>query len=155
MNKYDRRKMDHAARKFCNITANALSEFSDFTESMKSAEEDKLENLPGSLKEGPQADNINESVEKLDSILALIAEMQVSFDEICDTAGVDTSYIISQPIAGVITDDGPRNIRFQILISKAIEKLLRVRAAQLGISCNELVCRALCSELMKDNKNVT
>lgn len=150
MNKYDRRKMTAAALKCCSIVIPAVDEFSSVTDSLKANEETKLDNIPESLQNSRQAENMETAIEKLEALQGLIENIQDSCEEILDITEVKLPAIhLSRSEPGNL-DDGPRKNRYQILLPDQLILLMKLRALQLNISCNEFVCQALQNELLKD-----
>lgn len=152
MNKYDRRKLVSSIRKYCSIVLCANTDFSEIIDSMKSKEEEKLDNIPDNLKDGCQASNIQEAIDQLASIQESAETIEETCEEIADTSEVDLQEIKAKRRGTMSSafDDGPRNNRFQILLPDKLFLLMKMRALQQGISCNELICQAIQNELLKD-----
>lgn len=150
MNKYDRRKMTAAVLKCCSIVIPAADEFSSVTDSLKTNEETKLDNIPESLQNSRQAENMEDAIEKLEALKDQIENIQDSCEGILDITEVKLPVIHHLHSETDSLDEGPRKNRYQILLPDQLILLMKLRALQLNISCNELVCQALQNELLKD-----
>lgn len=141
--------MSAASRKYCSIAIPATAEYLSFVEDLRSAQEDKLDNLPDNLKDSEKADNFSEALDFLEELLDDVITARDALDGIAYSTGIDTSKL-EQPMSITPEDDGPRNNRFQILLSSNLLILLKLRSLQNGVSCNELICQALKDELLRD-----
>lgn len=130
------------ANKYGSILTTATNEFNSVIDDLKSSEEDKLENLPEILKEASQGSNIQEAIDCLEEIEGNLESIENAWDEIADAAQAKVKYTENRIVVPV-KNDGPRRNRFQILLSDRMISLLKSRASQLGISCNELICQSL------------
>lgn len=147
MNRNDRRALRRAAERYLFRAHSAVEDFRCVVEDLKASEEEKLDNLPESLQEGPQVENIENSIDMLEDVLESIAAVEDECDEIADTleikkVSIEPSYRTSESIT-----DEPRDQRYQILLTKHLLGELRRASAETGLSCNEIICRAISKEL--------
>lgn len=142
MNRNDRRKLAGAVRKSCAVSKRSASELRNTIEELKAAEEEKLENLPESLSESRQAENIQEAIEELEGLLECIETAETAYEEIEDINGEKTEDV-SEKAVPVPTIMERRDCRFQILLSSNLLMKLKQSSMETGRSCNEIVYRAL------------
>lgn len=152
MNKYGRRKLSSAVRRYCCVILQAVNDLESVIDEMKTTEEDKFENLPESLKESPQGTNLREAAELCDSITECLEMLENNCYELADCAGTELEYCYTPSDSAKQTDSGPRRRRFQILLSDQMFDSMKSQASQRGISCNELICQALKNELQDDTE---
>lgn len=142
MNKNDRRKLRTAARRCCSLGQQASEVFKDIVEVLQASEEEKLDNLPESLQDSPQARNIESAIDDLNAILEALESSENVYEEIADIAGISiieaSVYTTAEADRSVL-----RNRRFQILLTDQILGELKQRSLETGLSCNEIVYQAL------------
>lgn len=142
MNKNDRRKLRTAARRCCILGRQASEVFKDIVEVLQVSEEDKLDNLPESLQDSPQAQNIESAIDDLNAILEALESSENAYEEIADIVGIN---IVELPVytASETNTKAPRNRRFQILLTDQILEKLKQRSLETGLSCNEIIYQAI------------
>lgn len=150
MNRNDRRQLSAIIRKYCCTVIPAGRELADSIESIKEREEDKLANLPDSLTDSRQAQNIDEAIDQMNEILEYLESIEEACDSIAETAYTEVTYPAAVYSEIPMKEDSPRNHRFQILLSEETMIFLKMRAVTLGFSCNELINQAIQNELFKD-----
>jgi hypothetical protein len=149
MNRNDRNAASAAIRKYCCTVLQSSYELSSSAEKLREKEETKQASLPESLKTSSQAGNIEESIAKLKEIEQYISEIEelcVKIDSVFHTE-IDFQPKDTQPY---MIEDSHRRNRFQILLPDDLFILMKLRSLSMGISCNELICQSLRSELLKD-----
>lgn len=152
MNKNERRRLTAAAQKYCSITMQALEEFRTVTDSLKDREQEKLENLPESLRDSSsQSINITEAVDQLEELEEYFESIEESCNEIAGLIHVGIEY---HTVNGNTSrkDNDPRRNRLQILVTDHMLDLIRLRASAEGCSQNELINRALTNELEEQER---
>lgn len=149
MNRNDRSILTAAARKYCSIFLQASHEFREKSEKLLAEEEEKRRHLPSNLKAGSQSRNIEESIRKLKDLLAWISEMERTCRQIEEAFDIHIDFVPKDTHVCRI-EDGSRKNRFQILLPDDLLILMKLRSLSMGISCNELICQSLRSELLKD-----
>lgn len=147
MNRNDRRSLRRAAEKYLFCTQSAAEDFSCVLEDLKASEEEKLDNLPESLQEGSQAENIESSIDMLEDMPESIEVVEDTCNEITDTLEVkrvpiEHSY---KPSEAIVNE--PRDQRYQILLTKHLLDELRRASAETGLICNEIIFRTVSLEL--------
>lgn len=150
MNKYDRRKLNISVEKYCAKVIYANQEFSNAVDSLKHQEENKLEHLPASLGSSRQASNIEEAIKQISDLQVRLNTIETTICSIMERADIDVPRPAIRNTNTEAFDTGPRKNRFQILLPDQLLILMKMRAMQSGISCNELICQAIQNELLKD-----
>lgn len=149
MNRNGRRKLEKSVRSYCMICMQALATLSHVINEMQEQEEEKLDHIPDNLKDSSLAESLDEAIQTLIEISELLEDAKENCDSIAECADIQLTDRIPEP-RNQLPDTDPRVNRFQILLSDYLMMLMKLRAEQLGISCNELVCRTLLNELTKD-----
>lgn len=147
MNRNDRRTLRRAAERYLSRTQSAVDDFRCVVENLKTSEEEKLDNLPESLQEGPQAENIESSIEMMEDVLENIGTVEEACDEMADTLEVKRDPIEHPYRSSESITNDPRDQRFQILLTKHLLDELKRTSAETGLSCNEIIFRAISKEL--------
>lgn len=142
MNRKDRRELAAGIRKYYAVTKRASDELRRTVEKLKTQEEEKQDNLPESLAESHQAENIEEAIDKLESLIECIETAETAYEDILDISGMEVSNLPIET-ADTILETEPRNRRFQILLSSGLMNRLKIRSMESGSSCNEIIYRAL------------
>ena len=96
-----------------------------------------------------QAGNIEESIAKLEEIEQYISEIEELCVKIESVFHIEIDFKPKDTQSCMIEDSYRRN-RFQILLPDDLFILMKLRSLSMGISCNELICQSLRSELLKD-----
>ena len=80
MNKNDRAELDIILRKLDELMGE-IEKCHEDTERIKSSEEEKYDNLPESLQDGQKGSDLQDGIEKLESICDLLDETTTNISE--------------------------------------------------------------------------
>lgn len=150
MNRSGRTRVNNAVRDCDRKIRQALYVFNNEIESIKDEENEKLDNLPQQIRDSTLGENFTEALQMLDELIETSGDIETSLDELIDTAGVQSDFTVELKTKKI--SDGRKGINFHAIIPSALMEKLRGESLLAGLSMNEILCRALLSELEEKPK---
>ena len=145
MNRDEKRAMQRVVKAYDRGLRSIHSEFEDEINRMKDKENDKLDNMSSAFESGHTVDQINESIEMLNTILGKADEIITNLDDILSEAGISSDYKEVARRTKIIPEK--KDASFHALFSSSLLKRLKEESFHTGLSMNEIVCQALQKEL--------
>lgn len=142
MNRDDRNRLCRAARAYDYAIRQADSLFEAVLEQMRDAEADKIDRLPWSLQDSHLAEELNDALDMLDTLLDETLAVIEMLDEILSTVETTSNFIATSSGGEAKTLD-KRNAGFHALLPASLYSRLKAESFKIGASMNEIVCRAL------------
>lgn len=150
MNREGRAKLRKAAEKFNRECLQSTSEFIRVTEALHDEEEDKLDRLPDQLRDSVKGEQIEESIEMLETLLDSAREMGETVSELLSDQGLTFLFEPQEGEAVRHASEGRKGTSFHAIFPSVLMDRLKNRARTSGLSMNEIVCRALTNELCNE-----
>jgi len=150
VNRKGRSKLKNAAEKFNRESNQTIATFTSVLENLRNEEQEKLDNLPEQLALSVKGEQLEESIESLDSLLDGVAEMRDTLENLLSDQGLNFSFV---PIVESDRREskGRAGIQFHAVLPDNLLDKLRGKSRKTGISMKEIVCRALSKELLNES----
>ena len=145
MNRDEKRAMQRVVKAYDRRLRTVHTEFESEISWMKDKENDKLDNMSSSFESGRVVDQINDSIQTLTNILEKADEIITALDDILSEADVSSDYKQVTRQTKVTLDK--KDVSFHALLSSSLLKRLKEESQRTGLTMNEIVCRALVTEL--------
>ncbi len=142
MNRDERNKLDRATRAYDYAIRQADYFFEAVLEQMRDAEADKIDRLPWALQDSHLAEQLNDAVDMLDTLLDETLAVIEMLDEILSTVEIRSNFTATSS-GGVAKTMDKRNAGFHALLPASLYSRLKTESFKIGASMNEIVCRAL------------
>ena len=152
MNRNGRTRLAMATRRFASDAATCISAFRDLVADMASTEDEKIENLPGSLADSLKADGLRECRDMLESIITRLDDLEESIEEVAELSDTDlsrgrmsarkTGDNVSSPSDELAA---PRDRQLHLLVPTHTADKLRAMASIRGCSVNQIAMEAFCN----------
>jgi len=150
MNRDDRNKLRRVIRAYDCCIRKADCIFEREIEEMMDSESDKIDRLPQALSSSLMAQELDDAVEMLESIIENAQSIIEQLDEILASSGVSSCYSPSKP-ENAINGKDKKDVSFHALLPKSLLLKLKEESHLTGSSMNELVCQAISKELYSSN----
>lgn len=144
MNKSDRTRLAMALRRLGANIGKEANAFRHVVESLLTAEDDKLDNLPESLKDSSMALSIAESRDSLGDLLGKVDGLAALVDEIASEWDIDLDRgkaLTNAPEAyePAVRVDEKKTERIFMLVTPSTRKALDEHAKATGLSMNQVL----------------
>lgn len=146
MNRNDRNKLKRIIQAYDCCIRKADCIFERNIEEMRDSESDKIDRLPPALSSSSMAEELDNAVEMLDSIMENSQSIIGQLDEILASSGVCSSYSDTR-LENAINVSGKRDVSFHALLPACLVLKLKEESQLTGVSMNELVCQAISKDL--------
>ena len=143
MNRSVRNWISREMRRGVASARQSIFELSSVLEAARCGEEEKIGNMPESLSGSGKVEGMEEAAAMLDEALELLESALESIDGAAETLGVEVDYKPSARATKEQLSTGRKGVRFQMMLPEAMMDELRAVSSSIGVSKNEMVCRAL------------
>lgn len=106
-------------------------------------EEEKFGNLPESLQDAEKGQGISNSIEILEEILEVVESSESALEEVSSLLDIKLSIPQQEKTIEEKLSHGKSSIGFHAILPKDLLLALKCKSMLLGLSMNEIVCRAL------------
>lgn len=147
MNRDDRNKLKRAIQAYDCCIRKADCIFERKIEEMRDSESDKIDRLPQALSSSRMAEELDDAVGMLDSIIENAQSIIEQLDEILASSDVSSCYSDTKP-ENAVNAKGKKDVSFHALLPTSLVLKLKEESHLTGISMNELVCQAISTKIL-------